>query len=128
MRPGYAPAMAPALLLLWSLAAEPARPHLLDRVVATVDAEVVTLSRLELGAQLRAPVGEAEIDAFLARHRGELVCEAGRALRDCARAALEGDRRRTQALGELRRLYTRAKVRIVDPGFADADAALRGTP
>jgi hypothetical protein len=76
-------------------------------------------------AQLRAPVTESEIDAFLAQHPGEVPPNPSKDVREALRRDLTLDRNRQLVQAELRRLYARAKVRIVDPGFAGADAPLR---
>lgn len=75
-------------------------------------------------AQLRAPVDEAEVSAEIAAHP-ELADRPSRVLRDEVRAKLTRERNAAQVQSELQRLYARAKVRIVDPGFVGADRALR---
>lgn len=75
-------------------------------------------------AQLRTPVDDADVTALLSA-RPDLADKPSRALRDELRAQLTRERTEAQVQGELQRLYARAKVRIVDPGFAGADRALR---
>ena len=78
-------------------------------------------------AQLRAPVDDGDVNALLAQHP-ELADRPSRALREELRARLTRERTEAQVQAELQRLYARAKVRIVDPGFAGADHALKPQP
>jgi hypothetical protein len=78
-------------------------------------------------AQLRAPVDDADVNALLALHP-ELADRPSRALREELRARLTRERTEAQVQAELQRLFARAKVRIVDPGFVGADHALKPQP
>jgi len=76
-------------------------------------------------AQLRAPVPDSEVDAFAAAHPAQAGAHPSRQVREAIRAELAQARNQQMVQEELRRLYARTKVRIVDPGFAGVDAPLR---
>lgn len=80
---------------------------------------------LESRAQLKAPVGDAELEAYLAAHAQEVGPHPSRQIRETLRAELARKRNQQLVQEELRRLYARTKVRIVDPAFAGVDAPLR---
>lgn len=77
-------------------------------------------------AQLRVPITDAEVDAFVTAHAAEVGPKPSHEVREAIRAQLARARNQELVLVELRRLYAKTKVRIVDPAFAGADKALRG--
>lgn len=76
-------------------------------------------------AQLRAPISDAEVEGFIAGHAAEVGPKPSREVREAIRANLARTRNQELVRNELRRLYGKAKVRIVDPGFSGADRAFR---
>jgi hypothetical protein len=81
---------------------------------------------LDSQVQLEARVNDSLVDDYLAAHRDEFPGEASQETRDGVRQALVSARSEKLRLAQLRRLRARARVRIVDERFRNADAVLTG--
>ncbi|MBS2030979.1 MAG: hypothetical protein JST54_23960 [Deltaproteobacteria bacterium] len=74
--------------------------------------------------QLHAPISDAEVDRAIAQQAADKTAKSSKVVRDKVRQDLTEARNAQLVLAELRRLYARAKVRIVDPNFSGADALM----
>jgi hypothetical protein len=72
-----------------------------------------------------ARVSDVELERYLQEHASELGPEASNEMREAVRNRLKAERSKQVQMTELRRLRSRARVRIVDPEFAGADAILQ---
>ena len=82
-------------------------------------------SYLKSRTELHSPVTDAEVDRAIAQQTADPAAKSSKLLRDKVREDLTAVRDQQLVLTELRRLYARAKVRIVDPSFSGADAQLQ---
>src|SRR5438309_1040818 len=118
-----APRPVIAALLAALLAPGPAgAAQVIDRVVAVISSEHsdehgVTRTKHEV-------ITLTQLDAYLAAHPDLLGHSPTREAREAVRNKLVRERYQQLTLQVLKRLRARAKVRIVDPAYAGADAPL----